>query len=121
LAASVTRTPFCQLTNLYGPLPSGSTLNFSFPTFWMYARGTMLSFTSWASSAGYGVEVVSRTRSVPTASALTMLLNCDSCGLLNAGSMMRCTLHTTSSTVSGVPSWNLTSVRMSRTSVVSFS
>jgi hypothetical protein len=64
----------------------------------------MLSLTSWARSAGYGDDVVSRTLSVPTASALTMLLNCDSCGLLNAGSMMRWTLHATSSTVSGVPS-----------------
>ena len=63
--------------------------------------------------------MVSRTVAGPVTSAATMLLNWPSCGLLNAGLVMRLTLNTTSSGVSGVPSWNFTSVRMSKSITVS--
>ena len=38
---------------------------------------------------------------------------------MNAGLVMRLTLNTTSSGVSGVPSWNFTSLRISKSITVS--
>jgi hypothetical protein len=59
------------------------------PTFSTTAFGTIDSFTSCANSAGYGVLVFIVTLAGPLASAEAIWSNCESCGLLKFGSMMR--------------------------------
>ena len=56
--------------------------------------------------------MTSSTLSGPTTRASRIESNWLSCGLRKAGSVMRRTLKTTSSGVSGVPSWNLMSERI---------
>jgi len=54
-----------------------------------------------------------------TASALAIWSNCESCGLFSFGSMMRLIEKATSSAVSFVPSWNVTSSRIWNSIVLS--